>query len=216
MATSILKRLRNLAVPAGGPRWHYVEDGTVKGPCTPTEMAALYERGVIAAPTLVKQEGYSGGWLTCGDVFRAAERRDLSASSLTTNAPHVRPYLRHGVPDVTAALVYMHDGNLLVKARPVDLSATGIFVATPVALFAVGTKVKLTVKAPVLLTPFNAEATIVRRTDDPRYTAGYGLRFEKLPEEALAALSSLLALPPPPLDIDAAEREMAAYMRADA
>ena len=71
-----------------------------------------------------------------------------------------------------------------------NLSRTGIFVATQRKLFDLGAAVSVTVKTAGLLPAFHAKARVARYNTDPSLPVGYGLHFEAAPD-ALAHLERL-------------------------
>ena len=68
----------------------------------------------------------------------------------------------------------------MVIGSGVNISATGMFVETTDQMFAVGERLKISVRVDGFSRPFNVLAQVVRYNGDPKLPIGYGLRFDDI------------------------------------
>lgn len=164
-------------------RWFFTSGADVRGPFTTQEMVRLRDLGEIKRNTPIKRLGWTT-WVTSEDVMRAVEERDFTVGM---HAPRGKRATRICLVDRSDCAVLIHDQTRLVRARPLDLSRTGMFVAAETQLFDVGADVMVTVKIRGALPAFNVQARVVRVATEPRSPQGYALQFVSVPP-ALADL----------------------------
>lgn len=169
------------ALPA--KRWYFTVGAEVRGPFTTQEMVQLRVEGAITPETPVKRLGWTS-WIPSADVVRAVEERDFSVGM---REPTGKRASRICLVERKDCAVLIHDQTRLVRARPLDLSRTGMFVVAETPLFAVGTDVSVTVKIRGALPAFNVQARIARVVNVPGAPQGYGIQFVRVPP-ALADL----------------------------
>lgn len=168
--------------------WYVYHDGQQLGPFPAAQVRDLHHKKMIAQSAFVFKVGWPD-WRPLQDT--AAE---LGIEGITTAADGAEgESKRLGAPRVgIQGRVVIHNNGHLAIGTGVNISISGIFIETRDALFAVGERLKLSVRCEGIDKPFNAVAKVIRFNNDSRYATGYGLQFEEIDPAIVARIRSLI------------------------
>ena len=88
--------------------------------------------------------------------------------------------------------VIVHNNDNLIFAQSVNISAEGLFIKTDKPIFNIGEILKITCRVKELGAPFNAEAQVVRRSNQKTEPSGYGLFFTSLTSDISKRIHALI------------------------
>ena len=186
--------------------WYVYQSGQQMGPFSDAQVRQLLTIKMIAHDAFIFKDGWED-WRSIAEVFSS---RGEGAASTPTQPPSPAPSKGKAPPQQQnenqqrmarvgiRGKVIAHNNGRVVISGGINISASGIFVATEVENtapgFQVGEQIKLTIKADDLSYPFNVVAEMMRfNTDSSNHPTGYGMKFIDLPAEIKADIERLAA-----------------------
>ena len=93
--------------------------------------------------------------------------------------------------ELTGTASLATDGGA-VAGENKNISVSGMFVATAQPLFRIGDQISVAVESPDLMSPFSAQAEVVRFNVNRLFQFGYGLRFLGIDNKAITDIARLV------------------------
>lgn len=184
------------------PIWFVYANEQQLGPFTKAQLYQQFQSNELQADVLLFQSGWKE-WLSLEACLPELglpiqlEGKSISLQDRRRKGPRV---------SIAGQIIVHNQGDLAIGSG-VDLSATGLFVATTQQLFRVGEVLSLTCKIKELPTPFHAKAEVVRFNVGNAATTGFGLRWTEIAPPILQEIQKLSGgnaphrMPPPPIPV---------------
>jgi hypothetical protein len=164
--------------------WYIYQQSQQVGPFGDEQLRQLLTNKMIAQDAYLFKVGWKD-WRPLEDCFEEL--------GINGKAPPASTQRRAGAPRASIqGRVIVHNNGQLVIGAGVNISTTGIFVETRDEIFKLEEKLKISVRCEGIKKPFNVTAQVIRYNQDPRFTVGYGLRFENLDPKVKEEIEQLL------------------------
>ena len=159
--------------------WYVYQNGQQLGP-----FANLLVKQMIDSK-MIPQDAYifKVGWKDWRPIEETFSELGLPAPTMPAGHSTIKTVAerREAAPRATiSGRVVVHNNSQMVIGSGVNISATGMFVETTDQMFAVGERLKISVRVDGFSKPFNVLAQVVRYNGDPKSPIGYGLRFDDI------------------------------------
>ena len=153
--------------------WYVYQNGQQLGPFAGHQIKQMADSKMIPQDAYVFKVGWKD-WRPIEETYAEIGVENMPDSVASAERRSAAPRASIG------GRVIVHNNGQLVIGAGVNISSTGIFVETKDQIFTVGERLKLSVRSEHLTKAFNVSAQVVRFNSDPRFSLGYGLRFEDL------------------------------------
>ena len=159
--------------------WYVYQNGQQLGPFASLQVKQMIDSKMIPQDAYV----FKVGWKDWRPIEETYSELGVAPSTLPMGPGTSKSVAerRDAAPRATiSGRVIVHNNSQLVIGSGCNISATGIFVETRDQMFAVGERLKLSVRVDGFAKPFNVVAQVVRYNGDPKNPVGYGLRFDEI------------------------------------
>ena len=181
--------------------WFIHQNEQQMGPFESQQLLQLRDNNMISQNAFVFKTGWQD-WHPIKTIWVEIEAQALGnkPSSIPEAATVVEenPAERRssGTRVNISGRIIAHNNSQIVFASAVNVSESGLYVATNEEIFHVGEEVKITVQIEQLNKSFNAIAQVVHYNSDPQFIKGYGLIFKEVNNVIKAKIKDLVTNKP--------------------
>ena len=159
--------------------WYVYQNGQQLGPFANLQVKQMIDSKMIPQDAYI----FKVGWKDWRPIEETFSELGLPAPTMPAGHSTIKTVAerRDAAPRATiSGRVVVHNNSQMVIGSGVNISSTGMFVETTDQMFAVGERLKISVRVDGFSRPFNVLAQVVRYNGDPQFPVGYGLRFDDI------------------------------------
>ncbi|MBM4253329.1 MAG: DUF4339 domain-containing protein [Deltaproteobacteria bacterium] len=171
--------------------WYVYQNGQQLGPFAVLQLKQMIDSKMIPQDAYL----FKVGWKDWRPIEETHAELGLTAAAMPDSQAVLKTIAerRDAAPRATiSGRVVVHNNSQMVIGSGVNISATGMFVETTDQIFAVGERLKLSVRVEGFARPFNVLAQVVRYNGDPKFPVGYGLRFDEIDQSVAAEIQAAI------------------------
>ena len=170
------------------------------GPFESEQLLQLRDSNMISQNAFVFKAGWKD-WRPVKTIWVEIEAQALGKPTVIPEVAAVveeNPQERRagGTRVNVSGRIIAHNNSQIVFASAVNVSESGLYVATNEEIFHVGEEVKITVQIEQLNKSFNAVAQVAHYNSDPKFIKGYGLIFKDVNSVIKAKIKDLVTNKP--------------------
>ncbi len=171
--------------------WYVYQNGQQLGPFAVLQLKQMIDSKMIPQDAYL----FKVGWKDWRPIEETYPELGVASAAMPDGQAVLKTIAerRDAAPRATiSGRVVVHNNSQMVIGSGVNISATGMFVETTDQIFAVGERLKLSVRVEGFARPFNVLAQVVRYNGDPKFPVGYGLRFDEIDQSVAAEIQAAI------------------------